>query len=122
MVKTTQTWNPNGAPCFEMEFGPVFWRVSNPKLEDKQVLGIYIYFVFRVKHQQQNDPSPFLAPVCTLLGCNGFGLTECHVHHALWSGGSLDDKGQTAMDMKLGKMGEVLEGDSRLISLEKTTA
>ncbi len=30
--------------------------------------------------------------VCTLLGCNGFGLTECHVHHALWSGGSLDDE------------------------------
>ena len=43
----------------------------------------------------------FLAPVCTLLGCNGFGLTECHVHHALWSGGSLDDG--AAIDMKLGR-------------------
>ena len=73
----------------------------------KQVLGIY--FFPKLKHQQQNDPTPFfLAPVCTLLGCNGFGLTECHVHHALWSGGLLDDKRQTAMDMKLGKMGEVL--------------
>ena len=67
----------------------------------------YIYFLSEASTTKRPH-ALFLAPVCTLLGCNGFGLTECHVHHALWSGGSLDDKGQTAMDMKLGKMGEVL--------------
>ena len=89
--------------------GAVFWRVSNPKLEDKQLLGIYIFPKLKHLHNKTTKNALDLSPpVCTLLGCNGFGLTECHVHHALWSGGSLDDKRQTAMDMKLGKMGEVL--------------
>ena len=54
------TWNPNGAPCFDWNFG-LLLEGSTPKTKDKQVPGTYIYIYNYIYIKQPSDANIQLA-------------------------------------------------------------